>query len=217
MNDTLDGYDNQAIMLSTLKDLIEALHNIELPYSEMTATMSSISGRIPPKLEENMRNTVSGAKTMGAEFPALRLKKLIQNYIQENVRPAEEAMFRMQLTSVLDIIERFHQGLKEHEVIVFANLLARYEQTESLFTGSIEAKVLELRHQHKDDLDKVVSLVWSHSKAQNKSQLVMALLEHVKSSGLILSNPDSRMYRVLQSLAALDAKCVYFFLPNFKC
>lgn len=213
LNDTLDGFDNQAIMISTLKDLIESLHDVELPYSEMTATMSSIAGRIPPKLEENIRNTVAGAKTMGTEFPAMRLKKLIQNYIQENVRPAEEAMFRTQITSVLDIVERYLQGLKEHEVVVFADLLARYEQTECLFNGSIEAKVLELRQEHKDDLSKVVSLVRSHAKTQNKGQLVMALLDHVRSSGLIISNPESRMYRVLQSLAALEAKYVWFFQP----
>jgi acetyl-CoA carboxylase/biotin carboxylase 1 len=34
LNDILDGYDNQAIMHSTLKDLIDTLHDSGLPYSE---------------------------------------------------------------------------------------------------------------------------------------------------------------------------------------
>jgi len=61
-----------------------------------------------------------------------------------------------------------------------------------------------LREQNKDNLDKVVSLVLSHARTQSKSKLVMALLDHVKASGLTVSNPDSFMYQALQSLAALE-------------
>jgi hypothetical protein len=62
-----------------------------------------------------------------------------------------------------------------------------------LFGGSIEARVLSLREQHKDDLDKVVSLVLSHIKAQRKAKLMLAsaILEHVKNTGLPVSNSES--------------------------
>ncbi|KAN0106985.1 hypothetical protein V8E52_010587 [Russula decolorans] len=57
----------------------------------------------------------------------------------------------------------------------------------------IEARVLSLREQHKDDLDKVVSLVLSHIKAQRKAKLMLAsaILEHVKNTGLPVSNSES--------------------------
>jgi len=206
LNDILDGFDNQAIMHSTLKDLTETLHNPELPYSEMNVVMSSLSGRIPVKLEESIRSTLDAAKAKGdsTEFPAVRLKKILDNFIQDSIRPTEEAMFRGQISTISEIVERYLQGLKEHEVDVLGGLLKKYADTEVLFTGSIEARVLALREQNKNDLDKVVSLAFSHSRAQSKGKLVMALLDQIKASGLTVSNPDSFMYQVLQNLAALE-------------
>jgi len=205
-NDILDGFDNQAIMHSTLKDLIDTLHDPELPYSQMNVVMSSLSGRIPAKLEENIRTTLETAKAKGdnTEFPAIRLKKILDNFVQENIRPTEEAMFRGQISPISEVVERYIQGLKEHEINVLGDLLKKYADTEALFSGSIEARVLALREQNKDNLDKVVSLVLSHTRAQSKSKLVMALLDHVKASGLTVLNPDSFMYQALQSLAALE-------------
>jgi len=206
LNDILDGFDNQAVMHSTLKELIDTLHNPELPYSEMNVVMSSLSGRIPAKLEESIRNTIEAAKAKGdnTEFPAIRLKKILDNFVQENVRPTEEAIFRGQISPISEIVERYIHGLKEHEIGVLGGLLKKYADTEALFSGSIEARVLALREQNKNDLDKVVSLALSHSRAQSKSKLVMALLDHVKAGGSTVSNTESFMYQVLQSLAALE-------------
>jgi acetyl-CoA carboxylase/biotin carboxylase 1 len=206
LNNLLDGFDNQAIMQSTLKDLIDTLHNPELPYSEMNVVMSSLSGRIPTKLEENIRSALDAAKAKGhnTEFPAVRLKKILDNFIQDNIRSTEQTMFRGQISPISEIVERYIQGLKEHEINVLGGLLKKYADTEALFSGSIEARVLALREQNKDNLDKVISLVLSHARAQSKSKLIMALLDHVKASGLTVSNSDSFMYQVLQSLAALE-------------
>ena len=100
LNYLLDGFDNQAIMHSTLKDLVDTLHDPELPYSQMNVVMSSLSGRIPAKLEENIRATLEAAKAKGdsTEFPAIRLKKTLDNFVQENIRPTEEAVFRGQIS-----------------------------------------------------------------------------------------------------------------------
>ena len=98
--------------------------------------------------------------------------------------------------------------LKAHQVETLAGLLARYEATEKLFGGSIEARVLTLREQNKDNLDKVAALVLSHIMAQRKGRLVMTILEHVKTSGLTVTDPNSRIYQVLQGLAALEARRV---------
>ena len=206
LNDILDGFDNQVVMHSTLKDLIDTLHNPELPYSEMHVVMSSLSGRIPAKLEESIRSTLEAAKAKGdnTEFPVVRLKKIMDNFIQDNVLPTEAAMFHGQVSPISEIVERYVQGLKEHEVNVLGALIKKYADTEALFSGSIEARVLALREQNKDNLDKVVSLVLSHARTQSKGKLVMALLDHVKTSGLTVSNPESFMYQVLQSLAALE-------------
>ncbi|KAI5984263.1 acetyl-CoA carboxylase [Pisolithus albus] len=208
LNDILEGYDNQAIMASTFKELIEVLHDPELPYSEVTAILSALSGRMPSRLEDGIRAAIDTAKTKGdaQEFPAVRIKKVLEHYIQDSILPQDRAMFRTQLGALYDVLERFMGGLKGHEVYTLANLLSSYESTEKLFGGSIEARVLNLREQYKDDLDKVVALVLSHTKAQSKSKLVLAILDYVKSSGLPVSNPEGRLYQVLSNLAALESK-----------
>ena len=211
LNDILDGFDNQAIMATTLKDLINVLHDPDLPYSEVTAILSSLSGRMPAKLEEGIRAAIDVAKgkTDGHhEFPAVRIKKVLEHYVQDNVLPQDRAMFRTQLGDLYDVLERFNAGLKGHETDTIANLLALHEETEKLFGGSIEARVLSLREQYKDDLDKVISLVLSHIKAPSKAKLVLALLDYVKTSGLPVSKPESRLYQVLQGLALLETKFV---------
>lgn len=208
LNDILEGYDNQAIMASTFKDLIEVLHDPELPYSEVNAILSALSGRMPTRLEEGIRGAIDVAKSKSDahEFPAVRIKKVLEHYVQDSILPHDRAMFRTQLSALYDVLERFMGGMKGHEMHTIANLLATYGETEKLFGGSIEARVLNLREQHKEDLDKVVALVLSHTKAQSKSKLVLAILDYVKTSSLPVSNTESRLYQVLNDLAALESK-----------
>ena len=208
LNDILDGFDNQAIMASTFKDLLTVLNDPELPFAEATSILSSLSGRMPAKLEENVRTIIESAKARGegAEFPAVRIKKLLEHFVDDNVRPQDRAMFRTQLAALFELTDTYFGGLKAHEVDTLGGLLARYEATEKLFGGSIEARVLMLREQHKDDLDKVAGYVLSHIMAHRKGRLVMQILDHVKNSGLTVSNPDSKLYQALQGLANLEAK-----------
>ena len=205
LNDILDGFDNQAIMASTFKDLLDVLNDSELPFSQTSSILATLSGRMPQKLEDGVRAAIETAHAKeNPEFPAARVKKLLENFAQDNVRPQDRAMFRTQLAALFDVVERFQGGLKSHQVETLAELLAKYEQTEKLFGGSIEARVLMLREQNKDDLDKVAGLVLSHIMTSRKGKLVMAILEHVKNSGLTVSNPDSKLYQALQGLASLE-------------
>ena len=51
LNDVLDRFDSRSTMASTLKEPVKILHDPELPYSEVTAMLSSLSGCMPAKLE----------------------------------------------------------------------------------------------------------------------------------------------------------------------
>jgi acetyl-CoA carboxylase/biotin carboxylase 1 len=210
MNDILDGFDNQSIMAATFKELISVLHDPELPYAETNTVLASLSGRISPKVEESIRSAMdtAKAKSAGHDFPAGRIKKVIEHYITDEVPAADKSMTRAQLSVLIEIAERHIGGAKGHEVEVLANLLGRYEATEKLFGGSIEARVLALREQNKDDLDKAISLVLSHIKVQSKVKLILTILDYIKTSGINVSNPNSRLYKVLQDLATLEAKYV---------
>ncbi|KAG8990813.1 acetyl-coenzyme-A carboxylase, partial [Tulasnella sp. 427] len=94
LDNILDGYDNQPIMTATLKELIEVLHNAELPYSEVGAVLASLSGRIPGKLEEAIRAIIdsSRAKSTQKDFPAPRILKTIDTFLTDNVIATERTM-----------------------------------------------------------------------------------------------------------------------------
>ncbi|KZW01238.1 hypothetical protein EXIGLDRAFT_603199 [Exidia glandulosa HHB12029] len=206
LNNILDGYDNSALMTSTVKDLLDVLRNPELPFFTTSAILAALSGRMPAKLEDQVRNAleVAKGKSGSPEFPGARIKKAIDVFLAEQVRPTEQAMVRAQLAPLTEAVERFRGGLKAHECATITALLSRYEQTESLFGGSIEARVLELREKYKTDLDKVAALVLSHTKTQSKSKLVLALLDIVKEQGL--SYTSESMNEVLRALASLEGR-----------
>lgn len=212
LNNILDGFDNQAMMSATVKDLVTVLHDPELPFSTANAILSTLSGRMPAKLEESIRSAIELAKSKAGtlEFPAARIKKLMDNFLNEQVRQQDRPMVRQQLAALFDLVENFKNGLKGHEWSTIANLLRRFEATERLFGGNIEARVLELREQHKNELSKVASLVLSHMKAANKSKLVLALLDLVKSSGSTYSSSETVLNDTLKGLAALDGRFVLF-------
>jgi len=134
------------------------------------------------------------------------LKKILDHYLQDSIQPQDRSSLRVQLGPLFDVVERYNGGIKAHEVRVMADLLARYADTEKLFGGSIEARVLSLREQHKDDLDKVVSLVLSHIKAQSKAKLILAILDHVKKTGLPVSDSESSLSNVIRNLATLEGR-----------
>ena len=208
LNDILDGFDNQSIMNSVLKELIDVLHDPQLPFSDVFNILSSLSGRIPPKIEDSIRAAMDAARAKGAnaEFPAARVKKLIDKYVQDTVSPEDRAMFLVKIGGLYEILEKYLGGIKGHEADTIAHLFSRYVSTEQLFGGSIEARVLALREQYKDDLDTAVGLVLSHIKVQSKAKLILALLEYVKTSGLNVSQPESSLFKVLNDLASLEAK-----------
>jgi acetyl-CoA carboxylase / biotin carboxylase 1 len=207
LNDQLDGYDNQAIMNATFKDLLDVLHDPELPFAESTAILATLSGRLPAKLEDSVRTTIDAARTKGevADFPAPRLKKILDHYLQDSVRAQDRAMFRTQFGALFDVVDRYVAGMQVHEKNTLAQLLNKFSDTEKLFGGSIEARVLMLRDQYKDDPDKVAALVFSHIQAQCKAKLAMLILDYIKSRGWP-STAESQLRDALHALTALETK-----------
>jgi len=206
LNSILDGFDNQAIMSAILKDLFEVLRNHELPFVEATAVLATLSGRMPSKLEESVRHSIDAAKAKSShEFPAARIKKILDTYLNE-LRPQDRTMARSSIQTLIDLAERYKYGLRAHEWNTVAALFARYIDTEKLFGGDIEQRVHKLREENKDDLEKVVQIVLSHIKAPSKNKLVLSLLDTVKDYGAAALRPEINLAGVLKDLAALESR-----------
>ncbi|KAJ3555629.1 hypothetical protein NM688_g2469 [Phlebia brevispora] len=120
--------------------------------------------------------TVSYDQLTAALSGAQDTRASYRKAVELTPRPQNRAMFRTQLATLFKMIDH------------------------------IEARVLMLGEQHKDDLDKVAGLTLSHIMAHRKDRLVVQIPNYVKDSGLTVSKLDSKLYQALQGLANLEAK-----------
>src|SRR5271156_4402389 len=153
LKNILDGFDNQVIMASTLKELIEVLRDPDLPYGEWAAQSSALHSRMPQKLDAQFTQIVERARARKAEFPAKSLSKAFQRFLEENVAPGDVELLKSALAPLVAVMDKYTDGLKAHEFGVFISLLDQYWQVEKLFSSSTlrdEDVILRLREEHKD-------------------------------------------------------------------
>jgi len=180
LQNILQGFDNQVIMASTLNELVEVLRDPELPYGEWNAQASALHARMPSKLDTQFTQIADRAKARKSEFPAKQLSKAMSRFLEENVNPADHDVLKSSLAPLVEVMDRYSEGLKVHEYRVFCDLLEQYYEVEKLWStrnSRDEDVVLKLREQHKDDIVKVVHTVLSHSKIGAKNNLILAILD----------------------------------------
>lgn len=178
LQNILAGFDNQVVMNATLQSLIEVLRDPLLPYSEWNQQISALHSRLPPKLDADINSLVERSQQRNAAFPSKQLAKLIEKTIASG---EVDSLFSQVVEPLLDIIQRYSNGLETHEHQVFVNLLLEYYNVEKLFTGANireEDVILKLRDENKADLSKVVATVLSHSRVSSKNNLILAILRH---------------------------------------
>lgn len=197
------GYDNQAILQASVKELIAVLRDPELPFSEASAILSTLSGRMPSSLEGNVRSAIEGAHGK-SEFPSSKLRKLLDAQYAD-MRAAECTALQSTLAAFEDVVNRYMKGLKYHECSTIAGILDAYIATETVFSGREDDVVLELRDTHRDSPDEVVAIVRSHYKAASKNSLIMALLDVVKGFES-LAVVEAALSDTLKKCADLDSK-----------
>ncbi|KAK4995616.1 acetyl-coenzyme-A carboxylase, partial [Elasticomyces elasticus] len=180
LRDILQGFDNQVVMQQTLKDLVVVLRDPELPYGEWNAQASALHSRMPQKLDTLFEHLVDRAHSRHAEFPAKQLSKGFSRFLDENVSANDADLLRAGLAPLLEIMDKYSEGLKAHEFNVFASLLQQYYDVESLFSlrqARDEEVILKLREENKDKVASVVHTVLSHTRVGAKNNLIIAILD----------------------------------------
>lgn len=209
LENILKGFDNQIIMGTTLKELVEVLRDPELPYGEWNAQFSALHSRIPQKLDAQLTHVVDRAKARKGEFPAKQLQKTISRFIEENVNPADAETLRTTLLPLVTVINRYMDGLKTHEFDVFIGLLQQYWDVEHMFTGRNvrdEDVILRLRDENKEDILKVVYTVLSHSKVGSKNNLILAILDMYRPNRPNVGNVGKHFKPILKKLTELESR-----------
>ncbi|CAI7638105.1 unnamed protein product [Penicillium glandicola] len=209
LENILRGFDNQVIMSTTLKDLVEVLRNPDLPYGEWNAQSSALHSRIPQKLDAQLQNVVDRAKARKAEFPAKQLQKAIVRFIEENIGPADAEILKSTLLPLVQVINKYLDGLKSNEYNVFIGLLEQYYDVEKLFsTHNLrdEDVILKLREENKDDITSIVHTVLSHSRIGSKNNLVLAILDMYRPNQPLVENVGKHFKPILKKLTELESR-----------
>lgn len=209
LQNILQGFDNQVIMSSTLNDLVEVLRDPELPYGEWNAQFSALHARMPQKLDQQFTQIVERSKVRHAEFPAKQLSKALQRFLEENVKHGDASLLKTSLAPLVEVMNRYLEGLKVHELDVFCNLLNQYYEIEKLFStrnSREEDVVLKLREENKDDILKVVHTVLSHSRIGAKNNLVLAILDMYRPNKPNAGNVAKYFKPSLRKLTELESR-----------
>lgn len=209
LENILRGFDNQVIMGATLKELVEVLRNPELPYGEWNAQSSALHSRMPQKLDAQLQTVVDKAKARKAEFPAKQLQKTIVRFIEENVQPGDAEILKTTLLPLVQVINKYLDGLKTNEYNVFIGLLEQYYEVEKLFstgTKRDEDVILKLREENKEDIVPVIHTVLSHSRIGSKNNLVLAILDMYRPNQPNVENVGKHFKEILKKLTELEAR-----------
>ncbi|EXJ63866.1 acetyl-CoA carboxylase [Cladophialophora yegresii CBS 114405] len=209
LHNILMGFDNQVIMASTLKELVQVLRDPELPYGEWAARSSALHSRTPQKLDAQLVQIVERAAARHAEFPAKQLQKAINKFIEDNMSASEGAALHATLAPLEDVTARYADGLKVHEFNVFTGFIDQYYQVEKLFASGTprdEDVILKLREQHKDDILSVVWTVLSHTRVSAKNNLIVAILDLYRPNQPNVGNVAKYFRPALRRLTELDSR-----------
>lgn len=207
LRNILDGFDNQSIMSSTVKELIELLRNPELPYGEWHQQAAALHSRLPQKLDAALSQTIEKAKSRKHEFPAKALLKAIDKYSPE--KASDAALYSQVVEPLSAIARRYSEGLVAHEFRVIAGLLDKYYEVESMFSGPNireEDVILKLRDESRDNLRKVVTTVWSHGKVGAKNNLVLTLLAEYQPSQIDSGLVAQFLRPTLKDIVSLESR-----------
>lgn len=209
LENILRGFDNQVIMGTTLKDLVQVLRDPELPYGEWNAQSSALHSRMPQRLDSQLQNVVDRAKARKAEFPAKQLQKTMMRFIEENVNPGDAEILKTTLLPLVQVINKYVDGLKAHELNVFMALLEQYYRVETVFCGRNfrdEDVILKLREEHKDDIMSVVHTVLSHSRIGSKNNLILAILDMYRPNQPNVGNVGKHFKPTLKKLTEIESR-----------
>ena len=209
LKDILLGFDNQVIMAQTLDELIQVLRSPELPYSEFAAQFSALHARMPNKLDAQFTQVLDRAKSRQNEFPAKSLVKVFQKFLDDNVAPGDANTLRDTLAPLTQVLDLYTDGQKVRELNAMTELLGMYTDTERLFSGrrsQDEEVILKLRDDNKEDTQKVVQTVLSHSRVAAKNSLVLAILEEYRPNKPNVGNVGKYLRPLLRKLAELESR-----------
>ena len=166
----------------TVEKLFFILRDPSLPLLEVEDILSNISERIPKEVEREvkklMKNYESNLTSVLVQFPSQSIAALIDNYAGKLGHRAERDLFFTTVQCLVQLVQRYRNGIKGHMKSVITDLIRNYLGIETLFqNGQYDKCLTQLRDKHKIELHKVVETVFSHANYNSKNSLVIMLID----------------------------------------
>lgn len=189
----LAGYDNQIVLVDTVKNLLALLRDPELPYTQWFQRASALHSRLPASLDQTLSDMIDRSHSGHREFPAKQVARTIAKFAPTSSQEATN--FNEMVAPLTEIASDYSRGIEGHEFLVITRLLQQYYDVEKLFTGvNTETAIHQLRESHKDDLSFVFGAVMSHSRIGNKNNLILQLLKEYSPH----DHPSGRVAELLR-------------------
>jgi len=181
----IDGYESKTTA-NLIEQLWKLLRDPRLPIYDFKETLTILQSsvtdqaisafiRVVHSILVAYKKGVKGSETH--PFPGSYLLDVVQQFYDNN--SSKSAL----LTPLLELTKKYEHGLKGHGVNVISALLKDYLATETPFhEKTLDAAILDLRDQHKDDLATTMTTVLSHSKAEVKAKLMVVLLDKLQQT-----------------------------------
>jgi acetyl-CoA carboxylase/biotin carboxylase 1 len=208
MKNVLAGYDNSWELPTIFKELVGVLRDPELPYGQWNSQASALHARMPNKLDELLSQIVLRAAQRKLEFPSKTLQKSFYKFLDE-MPAAEASLLKSGLAPLVEVMERYNDGLKAHEYSIMVGYLRQYYEVEKLFatrTPRDEEVILRLRDEHRDDIITVVRTVLSHTRISSKNKLALAVLEAYRPDAPGAASSAKAFRPILKNLCELEGR-----------
>lgn len=188
-----------------IEKFMSSLRDPSLPLLELQEVISSISGRIPISVEKKIRKLMSlyerNITSVLAQFPSQQIASVIDSHAATLQKRADRDVFFMTTQGIVQLVQRYRNGIRGRMKSVVHELLRQYYAVESQFQqGHYDKCVTVIRERHKDDMAAVTNLIFSHGQVSKKNFLVTKLIDHLWDNEPGLTDELSTVLNDLTSL-----------------
>ena len=226
VDNLMAGYDNLYLASQNFRLCLDLLRSPDLPFYEMEEVLSTVSGRIPSLLLASLKSECTAGIEERLQFSASQFTDLLRT---TRIGLPKDALDSYDSTVVpmYEIMKRYNDGMKMHERRVIVSLLNSFLDVEGDFnTLRYEDVILRLRDLHKNDPQQVLLRALSNSKRTQKEDLMLEILDQVRSDNDGSYEWKSVYLPVLEKLANLSGPArtalrarellIYYHLPTFE-
>lgn len=167
---------------SNVEKLFLILRDPSLPMLEVEDILSNISERIPKEVEREIKRLLkiyfSNLTSVLVQFPSQTIASVIDNYASKLEQRSDRDAFFTTVQPIVQLVQQYRNGIKGHMKMTITDLIRNYLNIETIFqSGTYDKCLTQLREKHKNEMHKVVEIVFSHANFNSKNTLVIMLID----------------------------------------